>query len=147
MAIKDASSGGLVCCFWLLPIFDSTTIAQSYLAQYYELSGLESYPHAVLEVGRFCIDSAAYDGDILRLAWAALSRQADHYKIQLFFGCASFSGLEPAPYQEVFAPLNARYLVPRQWRPQVKARMCFDLNPAISIGVTLVRPRGVYHHF
>jgi N-acyl-L-homoserine lactone synthetase len=95
MAIKDASSGGLVCCFWLLPIFDSTTIAQSYLAQYYELSGLESYPHAVLEVGRFCIDSAAYDGDILRLAWAALSRQADHYKIQLFLDVRRFQVLSP----------------------------------------------------
>ena len=77
MAIKDASSGGLVCCLGLLPIFDNKTIAQSYSAQYYELSGLESYSHLVLEVGRFCIDPAAYDDDILRLAWTALSRRAD----------------------------------------------------------------------
>ena len=98
MAIKDASSGGLVCCLGLLPIFDNTTIAQSYSAQYFELSGLESYSLLVLEVGRFCLDPAAYDGDILHFAWAALSLQADHYKIQLLFGCASFSGLEPAPY-------------------------------------------------
>jgi putative hemolysin len=72
MVIKDASSGGLVCCFRLLLIFDNTTIAQSYSAQYYDLSGLQSYPHPMLEVGRFCIDPAAYDGDILRLAWTAL---------------------------------------------------------------------------
>jgi len=25
--------------------------------------------------------------------------------------------------------------------------MCFDLNPAIRIGVTLVWPSGGYHHF
>ena len=125
MVIKDASSGGLVCCFRLLLIFDSAKIAPSCLAQYYGLSGLQSYPHPMLEVGRFCIDPAAYDGDILRLAWAALSRYADHYKTQLLFGCASFSGLEPAPYRDVFALLNAGYLAPRQWRPQVKAPHVF----------------------
>jgi putative hemolysin len=125
MVIKDSSSGGLVCCFGLLPIFDRTTIAQSYSAQYYELSGLQSYPHPMIEIGRFCIDPAAYDGDILRLAWAALSRNADHYKIQLLFGCASFAGLEPAPYRDVFALLNPRYLAPRKWRPQVKAPHVF----------------------
>ena len=79
----------------------------------------------MLEVGRFCIDPAAYDGDILRLAWAALSLYADHYKTQLLFDCASFSGLEPAPYRDVFALLNAGYLAPRQWRPQVKAPHVF----------------------
>jgi putative hemolysin len=56
MVIKDSSSGGLVCCFGLLRIFDRTTIAQSYSAQYYELSGLQSYPHPMIEIGRFCID-------------------------------------------------------------------------------------------
>ncbi|MEM8653929.1 MAG: GNAT family N-acyltransferase [Pseudomonadota bacterium] len=123
--IQRRSDDALVCCFRLMPL-TGATIADSYSAQYYELSALASFDGNMVEMGRFCIDpDAAADPDILRVAWGALTAYVDAAHVQLLFGCSSFAGTETADYLDAFAMLKARHLAPSRWLPRVKAPNVF----------------------
>ena len=51
--IEDRVSGGLVCCFRILPICETTPIKDSYSAQFYQLSALEKIPRSDGRDGAF----------------------------------------------------------------------------------------------
>ena len=118
--VEEARSRKLVCCFRMMPL-SGADISQSYSAQYYELSRLESYPGRMVEMGRFCIHPAYRDPNILRAAWAAMSRFVEDEGVELLFGCSSFHGTDAAAYMDAFALLKEQHLAPRRWLPRVKA--------------------------
>ena len=122
--IEDQRSRALVCCFRMMPL-TGATIQQSYSAQYYELSGLQGYEGRMVEMGRFCIDPACHDPDILRVAWGAMTRFVDDHQIDLLFGCSSFAGTEARDYLDAFAMPKHRHLAPKRWLPRVKAPNVF----------------------
>jgi len=64
----------------------------------------------MLEVGRFCVDPDRFDPDILRLAWAAVTRLVDQQGIGMLFGCSSFSGNDPMRFEASFQLLAQCYL-------------------------------------
>ncbi len=111
----------LVCCFRLLMMENGVEIAQSYSAQFYDLSGLEGFDGRMVEMGRFCIHPDRTDHDILRVAWGAMTAFVDQNDVQMLFGCSSFAGTETAEYLDAFAMLKHRHLAPKRWLPRVKA--------------------------
>ena len=119
--VEDLSSGMLVCCFRLMTLPDGAGIGQSYAAQHYELSALSQFPGKMAELGRFCIHPGWSDPDILRVAWAAMTRFVDDEGVEMLFGCSSFAGIETAAYLDAFAMLRDRHIAPRRWLPRVKA--------------------------
>lgn len=119
--IEDARSGTLVACFRMMHLSSGAEIGRSYSAQYYDLEGLRDFPGPMVEVGRFCVHPARSDPDILRAAWAALTRHVDETRTELLFGCSSFLGTDTAGYRDAFAMLRERHLAPKRWRPRVKA--------------------------
>lgn len=123
--IEEASSGTLVCCFRMLMLNGGAEIAQSYSAQFYELSALAGFEGRMAEMGRFCIAPGRLDPDILRVAWAAMTRFVDENGIEMLFGCSSFHGTETETYLDAFAMLRERHLAPRRWWPRVKAPAVF----------------------
>lgn len=123
--IEDVASGTLVCCFRMLDLPDGTAIDASYSAQYYELSGLRDFEGPMVEMGRFCVDPAHSDPDILRVAWGAMTQYVDARGVELLFGCSSFKGVEAEAYKDAFALLKARHLAPKRWLPKVKAPNVF----------------------
>ena len=48
--VEERATGQLVCCFRILPLADGGEIAQSYSAQFYELSALESFEGPIIEL-------------------------------------------------------------------------------------------------
>ncbi len=126
--IESQPSGDLVGCFRLMVLESGQAIAQSYSAQFYDLSRLSKFPERMMELGRFCIDPGVQDADILRLAWAAVTDMVDQQSVALLFGCSSFAGTTPETYTEAFALLQRRHLAPDRWRPGHAARetRCFD---------------------
>ena len=118
--VEDSRSGRLVACFRLLPV-TGAGIAGTYSAQHYDLTALAGFAGPMVEMGRFCIDPAVQDADVLRVAWGALAAYVDAAGVRLLFGCSSFAGTAPAPYRDAFALLAARALAPQVWRPGVRA--------------------------
>lgn len=119
--IEDHDSGRLVCTFRFLPLPGGHRIHSSYSARYYNLSRLQHYDAPMVELGRFCIHPDWRQPDILRLAWAAITRFVDDSGCRLLFGCSSFSGTRPDRHAEAFAMLHQRHLAPRRWLPRIKA--------------------------
>ena len=123
--VEDTGSGELVCCFRLLPLQSGLEIGGCYAAQYYELSALQGFDGPMVEMGRFCVHPDWKDPDILRVAWAAMTRYVDEAGIELMFGCASFRGTNAEAYQDAFAMLRDRHIAPKRWLPRVKAPKVF----------------------
>lgn len=125
LLVEEASSGLLVATCRLLRLSGGAEIGQSYAAQHYDLSALTNYPAPMLEMGRFCLRPGHRAPDILRLAWAQVTRFVDHEGVEMLFGCSSFRGTDAAAYQDAFTELARRHLAPRRWRPRVKAKDVF----------------------
>lgn len=119
--VEDLRSGQLVCCFRVLELENGSAIKQSYSAQYYELAALVHFRRPMAEIGRFCMHPDWSDPDILRLAWATLTRMVDDRGVEMLFGCSSFAGTNVDQYLDAFAMLNRQHLGPDRWRPRVKA--------------------------
>lgn len=123
--VEHIGTGALACCFRLLPLASGADIAQSYGAQFYDLSRLAHYHAPMLEVGRFCCHPKHRDPDILRAAWAVITANVDVDGVEMLFGCSSFPGTDPGAYLQPFALLQAGHLAPERWRPRVKAAQVF----------------------
>lgn len=119
--IEEVATDRLVGCFRLLPLSAGHEIGQSYSARYYDLSALHSYDAPLAEVGRFCLEPGVRDPDILRLAWAALTRFVDAHGIGMLIGCSSFRGTDATAYADAFDMLRERHLAPPRWLPRIKA--------------------------
>lgn len=116
----------LVCVFRIQPFKNGAEIENSYAAQFYELSNLRDFSGKLVEMGRFCIDPAYNDPDILRVAWGAMTAYVDGNNVEMLFGCSSFSGVEADTYMDAFALLKERHLAPKRWLPRVKAPAVFN---------------------
>ncbi|MEM7724371.1 MAG: GNAT family N-acyltransferase [Pseudomonadota bacterium] len=135
--IEDRATGDLRGCFRMLHLASGAQIARSYSAQFYELTALSAFPGPMVELGRFCVDPAAPDPDILRVAWAAMTAYVDAEGIEMLFGCSSFTGTDPAPYRDALGLLQARHRAPDIWAPRISApevvRFGTDLPPAFDL--------------
>ncbi|OBY24601.1 GNAT family N-acetyltransferase [Leisingera sp. JC1] len=129
--VEEQPGGRLVCCFRLLLLDSGAELTRSYSAQFYDLAALQGFGGRMAELGRFCIHPEQQDADILRIAWAAMTRLVDGQRVRMLFGCSSFAGTSAAPYTEALTLLQQRHLAPAQWRPGVKAPevVCFGAEP------------------
>jgi putative hemolysin len=130
--IEDRISGALVGCFRLMSLADGRVVGQSYSAQFYDLSALSGYGRPMAELGRFCVDPRIHDADVLRVAWAALTRVVDAEGVTMLFGCTSFRGTHAEVYLDVFALLKQRHLAPKRWLPRVKAPAVFRFGQKLA---------------
>jgi len=127
----DDAQGNLAGCFRFMHLTSGAQVALSYSASAYDLSVLSTYPHPMLELGRFCVaPDLAHDGDVLRLAWGALARLVDDGGVGMLFGCASFQGTDAAVYADALALLAQHHVGPENMRPAVKApdTIAFDAS-------------------
>lgn len=123
--IEEVQTNRLACVFRVLPLDSGLDISSSYAAQFYDLGALKAYPGRMVEVGRFCMHPDIHDPDVLRLAWAAMTRYVDENKVELLFGCASFSGTDASCYLDSFAMLRDKHIAPKCWLPRVKSNRIF----------------------
>ncbi len=124
--VEEIATGKLVCCFRFLPLADGSEISRSYSAKYYDLSALEAYSGAMVEMGRFCIHPDYKDGAILRTAWSAMTNYVDENNVDMLFGCSSFHGTDAENHMEAFTLLKENHLAPKRWLPRVKAPKVFQ---------------------
>ncbi len=113
-------AGRLVATMRLLQARSGGDVLGGYAAQFYDLERLAALNAPMMEIGRFCVTPDVVDADVLRVAWAALTRFVDEAGIAMLFGCASFPGIEPAPYARAFVHMG-RHVGPSDVRPEPKA--------------------------
>lgn len=133
MLVEDRRSGELACCFRMLPLSDGSQIARTYSARYYDLSALVDYPQPMVEMGRFCVDPAHSNPDVLRAAWGAMTRYIEDRSVGMLFGCSSFRGVDADAYMDAFALLKERHLAPPRWLPRVKAPNVFRFAKTLRL--------------
>ena len=114
-------TGLLLCSYRLMLISSGCAINTSYSAQYYDLKRLLDYSAPMLEMGRFCVDPAVCDPDVLRVAWGMLAVVVDTKSVGLLFGCSSFVGTDAGKYNQAFDLLSQRHQAPDMWHPDIKA--------------------------
>ena len=131
--VEETDNGRLVCTFRILPLANGSEIENSYSAQYYELSRLHDIAGMIVEIGRFCIDPAYKDPDILRVAWSAMTNYVDENHVELLFGCSSFSGTDSEEYTDAFALLKERHLAPKRRLPKIKAPKVFKFASKLKL--------------
>ncbi len=133
MLVEDVQDQQIVCCFRMLPLSTGDEIDNSYSAQFYELSALRKYHGPMMELGRFCVDPDRHDPDIVRIAWAAITRYVDEMGVEMLFGCSSFKGTNADEYLDAFAMLKEGHLAPRRWWPRVKAPSVFKYAQKLKL--------------
>lgn len=131
--ISERKTGDLVCCYRLLPLESGAEIDRSYSAQFYELSSLRDFSGKIVEMGRFCIHPDHRNADVLRVAWAAMTRYVDTRGFELLCGCSSFEGNDAQAYADAFALLKDRHLAPKRWLPRVKAPNVFRFGKLLRL--------------
>ncbi|MBQ0805248.1 MAG: GNAT family N-acetyltransferase [Sulfitobacter sp.] len=132
--VRDRDTGRLACCF-RIGVFEGRAIKDSYAAQFYGLDSLALFDGKMMELGRFCVHPDVSDPDVVRIAWAAMTRFVDAVGIRLLFGCTFFKGTDPSGFLDAFGVLAERHLAPPAWHPRELAREVLrfaDLAPADS---------------
>lgn len=130
--VEDAATDEAVATFRVMSLSHGGDLGRSYSAAVYDLAPLAGIAGPMVELGRFCLRPGRRDPDILRLAWAALTRIVDAAGAEMLFGCASFPGTDWRAHAEVFALLAARHVAPPAWRPGVKAPRTVPLALALD---------------
>ena len=77
-------------------------------------------------MGRFCVHPDHRSGEVLRIAWSAMTRYVDAREIKLLIGCSSFKGVDAETYRDAFALLKDNHLAPARWLPRPKAANIFE---------------------
>lgn len=121
-----ARNGELVSVFRMIPFETAEALDQSYSAQFYDLADIKKIGGRALELGRFCIHPEYTDPDIVRLAWAELTKFVLDHDIDLLFGCSSFHGSDVDVHSEALALLKERHLAPNGLMPLIKAPKVFE---------------------
>lgn len=139
--VEDIESAKLVASYRLTQMAGAD-INQSYSAQYYDLNALRHFEGPLLELGRFCTHPDHSDPEILRVAWALMTRMVDGQGVTMLFGCSSFVGCDARLYSEAFSMLKARHMAPDQWRPLIKAAevVTFQEAPISSNSLRKIPP-------
>ncbi len=140
--VEDQKTGALVACYRLLYLDSGALIEQSYAARFYDLSALHSYKGSMLELGRFCLHPDHNDPDIVRAAWAGMTRIVDGREVEMLFGCSSFEGCDADAHRQAFALLRARHLAPKRWQPKQKAAevVVFASDPVLPKALRRIPP-------
>ena len=98
-------AGPIACCFRLTLCQSVTAVLDSYSAQFYDVTQVARIAPVSVELGRFCMIEGA-SADVLRLAFAAMTRLVDQHRAGLLFGCASFQGAQIAAHQPALGVLK-----------------------------------------
>jgi putative hemolysin len=99
-----------------------------YTASEFDISGIESLPGEILELGRSCVAREHRNRPTMQLMWLGISAYVTHYDIGIMFGCASLAGTDISAVREQLSYLHHFHLAPESFRPRALADRYVDMN-------------------
>ena len=134
LLVTEAATPGALACA-RVRLLHGGALCDGYSAQYYDLSPLSRAGLRGLELGRVCMAAdRRHDPDILRALLAGVALYAETTAADLFLGCASFKGDDPARHASALAWLKARHVGPAHLCPGKRDALAFDLPDAAATG-------------
>ena len=107
MMVIDQETGRLVCAYRFAVYQRVLEALSGYSAQFYDLNALNSSNAKLAELGRFCVDpDVCGDSDIVRVAWAAMTRIVDQRASDCCLAALLFPGQNSIPTGTHFACLG-----------------------------------------
>lgn len=109
-------------------------IGSFYSAHEYDLAPLIAQGRAhqgapqLLELGRSCVDAAYRTNATISLLWRAIASYLEEHRVGFMFGCASFSGTDPARYRDELAYLHRFHLSPEPIRVRAWPKHHVDMS-------------------
>ncbi len=101
---------------------------------------IDPLPQRAIEIGRFCAKDCAQQAQVLRVAMAHLTRLVDEQEVKFLVGCASFAGIDPAPYRKVLKLLNSDHLLANPFKVGKKHNRLNTLDLEGEVGDQLQLP-------
>lgn len=83
-------------------------------ANQYDLTNIENYDGEILEVGRTCVDKEYRSSMTMKKIWQGLSRYVIDNDIKVFFGVASFIGIDPKEFAETLSYFYHYHQAPKE---------------------------------
>ncbi len=83
---------------------------------------------SILEVGRSCVDPAFRSRSVMQLLWRGIGAYVNKFNIELMFGCASFSGVDPQAHRMALSYLHHYHLTPENLRPFALPSRYIEMN-------------------
>ena len=99
-----------------------------YTERTFTLTKLHNFYGKSLELSRFCVDPNGRGGVILMLIWKYAMSFLQDNKIDVMFGCASFTGVNIDEHRPILNYLYEHHLAPEFLRPEPKVDDYVDLN-------------------
>ena len=99
-----------------------------YTEETFDLSRLHNFYGRSLELSRFCVDPNGRGGVILMLIWKFAMSFLQDNRIDVMFGCASFSGTHVDEHLPILNYLYQHHLAPDFLRPVPKISDYVDLK-------------------
>jgi len=93
-------------------------IGHFYSSDEYDIAGIEAIPGNILELGRSCVDTGYRNRSVMQLMWRGIAAYIRLHKIDLMFGCASLSGIDPDALAPELTYLYYNHLAPAAIRPR-----------------------------
>jgi len=121
MVIDHGAEGGarLVGTYRLLLKARAIVHGSFYTASEYDLSPLLGGKHAglnFLELGRSCVHVRYRTKPVIDLLWRGIGAYVAAHKVEVMFGCGSFTGRDPDAHAEALTYLHRHHLAPPDWR-------------------------------
>lgn len=103
-------------------------LGQFYSEDEYDLTSILAYDGQVLELGRSCVAAEYRSRAAMQLLWRGIAAYVFHHRIDLMFGCASLSGIDPDAVAVELSYLYHNHLAPRVMRPRALPHRYVDMR-------------------
>ena len=108
-------------------------VADSYSAQYYDLTKLTNLSFKPMEIGRLCVDKKARDPFLLLTAFKYLASLVSKGQADFIFGCTSFSGVDNPRHLVSLSSLEKNQIAGPKFRVKKKSHNILDIKKIVGL--------------
>ncbi len=103
-------------------------VGRFYTAAEYDISRILAIPGPILELGRSCTDPAYRNRSTMQLLWQGIAQYVFSNRIEMMFGCASLSGIDPEALALELSYLHHFHPAPEEFRPRALPHLYTPMN-------------------
>lgn len=118
----------VVGCYRLLRKSVMPKIGRFYSESEFDITPIKAWKGEVMELGRSCVHANYRNRGVMQLLWRGIGEYVATYGVELMFGCASFTGINPQEYAEALSYLYHYHLSPPEMRQKALPEHYTNMN-------------------